>query len=248
MARPKKEPLPLDLDPAKPLENKQHETFCQLVASDKPKFEAYQIARGGRVSYDNAKVGASVWQRRPEVKERLNWLIIDAQKATKTAPTLTGETLIVNRPKPPRPTPPATPTTEAMGRAELYALITAEIRAGRVDPALVSSLLKVAPELGEVDQSRPDPTAVISYVCHFAGRPGDEIARELGGLEFIAAKLCDVLKVSPADLASVLLTKGHGKGHEVQNPQAGIESPLNTQSNGAADHAPIAGEAQDATT
>ena len=248
MTKEKAPDLPPGFDPARPLENAEHETFARLLVAETPAYVAYQKAKGGRIPNVTARSAASRWKRLPEIAARLKMLHLHNAEGSKKPPEAT-ETQQTKPAKRNIAAPlPASPTTEAMGRAELYALITAEIRAGRVDPALVSSLLKVAPELGEVDQSRPDPTAVISYVCHFAGRPGDEIARELGGLEFIAAKLCDVLKVSPADLASVLLTKGHGKGHEVQNPQAGIESPLNTQSNGAADHAPIAGEAQDATT
>lgn len=186
-------------NPVQPLPNDEHEAFAQFVCAGLTVTEAYQKARPGRTPRVTAASQGSRWQARPEIADRIRELHLQRAKGQKTPET----------PPQAQHTParvaPSLQDADPITRVELFRLISGAIKDGdRVDPALVTALLKVAPELGEVDQSRPDPTAVITYVCHFAGRPGHDIVRELGGLEFIASKLCDVLKVNPPELAEAV--------------------------------------------
>lgn len=185
-------------NPAQPLPNLEHEAFAQFVCAGLTVTEAYQKARPGRTPRVTAASQGSRWQARPEIAARIRELHLqraNSPKAPETPPQAQQA---------PARVAPSSQDAEPITRTELFRLISGAIKDGdRVDPALVTALLKVAPELGEAEQNAPDPTAVISYVCHFAGRTGADIVKELGGLDFITAKMCAVLKINPAELAEV---------------------------------------------
>lgn len=63
--------------------------------------------------------------------------------------------------------------------------------------ALISALQSVAPHVFDSSdrQLRPDPCAIIGYLCGWSGMSGEQIVAELGGREFIADKLSQTLKV-----------------------------------------------------
>lgn len=87
-------------------------------------------------------------------------------------------------------------------KEELVSIVSAALRAenatGSDVKGLTATLQSLLPALfASDDQSkRPDPSAVVAYITGFAGRKGSEIVQELGGVEFVEARLSEVLKVS----------------------------------------------------
>ena len=63
--------------------------------------------------------------------------------------------------------------------------------------SLTSTLQLVAPELfkTDADSDKPDPCAVMGYLCSFSGAIGADLVADMGGTEFIAAQLSEVLGV-----------------------------------------------------
>ena len=61
------------------------------------------------------------------------------------------------------------------------------------------------PELarGE-DDDKPDPLAVANYLAAWAGYPGHDLAKELGGLELLTRKWIHVLQVDIRQLQAVI--------------------------------------------
>jgi len=91
---------------------------------------------------------------------------------------------------------------EPVTRAELINIITQEIRktnrTGSDVKGLAATLQSLLPDLF-ADSSKapqPDPCAVLAYVCSFSGMTGAEIVHELGGRDWMSARLRDILKTS----------------------------------------------------
>jgi hypothetical protein len=183
-----------DQNPTKPLPNPEHEAFAQFVVAGLTVTEAYQKARPGRTTRITARGQGSRWQARPEIAARIRELHLqraNAQKTTEPPPKAQQAPASV--------APPAhdeAPIT----RRELRQLLSGAIKQGNVDPALVSSLLKVDPTLGEAEHDKPDPTAVVAYLVSFAGRSGKEIVKDLGGLDLVLDMVRTACDVSWADL------------------------------------------------
>jgi hypothetical protein len=71
---------------------------------------------------------------------------------------------------------------------------------------LATTILKVQPELAaDPADNRPDPAAIVAYVASFAGMPPEQVAQELGGVEFIARKLAHVTKIPPREYAEAFI-------------------------------------------
>lgn len=86
-------------------------------------------------------------------------------------------------------------------REELIGIVSRAMRDDGATEAGIKALMSVLERLmpsvfvdSEAD-NRPDPSAVIGYLCTFAGKSGSQIVTELGGPEFLADRLSDVLRV-----------------------------------------------------
>eukprot|EP00919_Chromeraceae_sp_WS-2016_P009453 GHVR01022181.1.p1 GENE.GHVR01022181.1~~GHVR01022181.1.p1 ORF type:complete len:238 (+),score=24.55 GHVR01022181.1:1053-1766(+) len=91
-------------------------------------------------------------------------------------------------------------TAEPPTREELISIISTGLRditaTGSDVKGLTATLRDLMPELfrqqGDVD--RPDPCALMAYICTFSGMTGEQIIAEQGGREFVEAQLSDILK------------------------------------------------------
>lgn len=161
-------------DCEQPLENVRHEKFCQLVLAGYAQADAYREA-GFESSDASIHAAASRLAARPEVKSRIKALQLDS---------IAG----------------SGPLTPAEIRRKLETLFRTSSSSSDVIKALQelndqTGLLDDIKREREKEKLRPDPCAIITYICSFAGRKGAEIIQELGGKDFIEAKLSDILKV-----------------------------------------------------
>jgi hypothetical protein len=79
-----------------------------------------------------------------------------------------------------------------------------------------------------LDGAVVDPCAIVAYVASFAGMQPEQVARELGGVEFIAKKLCTVTKIEPRsflDAFGKLLAAGWRIGGGPGSPEASRIAP-----------------------
>jgi len=155
-----------------PLEDPRYETFCQLRAKGISQKEAYEQA-GFNASESSVHQAASRLAARPEVKARLRSLQIQAIAGAEGDGDLTP--------------------------AEIKAKLTMIFRTSS-GADVINSLKQLQAEFGILDgikreQSRPDPCAILAYVTGFAGKSGEQICQELGGAEFLAKELTEILKV-----------------------------------------------------
>ena len=83
-------------------------------------------------------------------------------------------------------------------REELISIVSEALRSenatGSDVKGLTATLQSLVPELF-TDQAgtKPDPCAVVAYITTWAGASGEQIMAELGGREFLAEKLSDLL-------------------------------------------------------
>jgi len=162
------------LDCDQPLEDPRHEKFCQLRAGGISQKEAYAQA-GFNASESSVHQAASRLASRPEVKARLRALQIQAIAGAEGEGELTP--------------------------AEIKAKLTMLFRTSS-GADVINSLKQLQAEFGILDevkkereQVRPDPAAIIGYICTFAGKSGAEICQELGGRESMEARLSEILRV-----------------------------------------------------
>lgn len=189
-------------DPSLPLANIEHETFAALIVNGVSGIEAAKRSQPGRVSYNVAKTQGSVWRRRPEVAARIRWLTVHKSEVKRDIPEPTPEP---NRADPPkRASHPQSQSAQARTREALIDKLWTRIESGEFDSGTVTKLLEVLPSLTAEASNVPDPAAIVAYLASFAGRNGADIVRELGGLGFLARRFCEVLRVTPDDLAMAL--------------------------------------------
>jgi hypothetical protein len=157
-----------------PLEDPRYETFCQLRAKGISQKEAYEQA-GFNASESSVHQAASRLAARPEVKSRLRSLQIQAIAGAEGEGDLTP--------------------------AEIKAKLTMLFRTSS-GADVINSLKQLQSEFGILDdvkkereQMRPDPCAIIAYICTFAGKSGAEIIKELGGREAMESRLSEILRV-----------------------------------------------------
>lgn len=176
-------------DQSKPLPDERHENYAQLRARGLPRSRAYLDA-GFQASNRNTRdVNAARLEKRPEVTARIAYLKARRAHAASGGESESYEvTRDVLRRK--------------LARALHEAGLPAEIS------QITQALLKVQPEL-VVDpaESRPDPALIVSYVASFAGMTPDQVARELGGVRFIADKLCHVTKIPAHEFRDAFAAK-----------------------------------------
>ena len=85
-------------------------------------------------------------------------------------------------------------------RDELVGIISRAIRdtkaTGSDIKGLSATLQTLVPDLfqGKDSKERPDPVALIKYIASFDGMQGAEVVKELGGAEFLANQLSEILK------------------------------------------------------
>ncbi len=133
--------------------------------------------------------------RRPEVFARLEFLRIGTEKPQNTPQntpkSVTSPKTITVQPGKSTETPEDSPVS----REEVISKLSAAIRQGdsQTVVAAVKALAGIMPEIGTSPTEKPDPLVIVEYVASFAGRPGREIVQELGGPEFLAHKLAEVL-------------------------------------------------------
>ncbi len=84
-------------------------------------------------------------------------------------------------------------------REELIGIVSAALRAenatGSDVKGLIATLQSLLPDIfaGSEQTKRPDPAAIIGYICTFAGKSGAEICQDLGGRESLEARLSEIL-------------------------------------------------------
>ena len=164
----KKDPEKFDCE--KPLPNLKHEAFCQGVAKGLSQPDAYRQA-GYEVSDESVHAASCRLAARPEVKARIKALKLDA---------IAGQGPITSE--------------EIRKRLEFV------IRTSSSGSDIVRAVGELNEKFGVLDdvsrnKNKPDPCAIITYICSFSGMTGDEIVADLGGREFLAARLSEVLKV-----------------------------------------------------
>lgn len=162
-----------NFDCDQPLEDPRYEKFCQLRADGISQKDAYGKA-GFQASESSIHQAASRLAARPEVKARLRVLQMRA---------ITGKgELTVNEIR------------------EKLTMLFRESTSGDC----IKALQQLQTEFGILDElkaereektKRPDPCALISYLCTFGGKQGSEIIKELNGPKFVAAQLSEILKV-----------------------------------------------------
>ncbi len=180
---------PNQTDPAQPLAHQAREAFAQHVAAGRPLFEAYRLARGGRIAYDVARQQASRWASRPEVAARVRMLRVEASKA---APVST----------PPTPAERPNAATGPLTKQELLEQLSRAVRNGQLDAATLNALLKVHPDLAaDSDSQRPDGAMVAAYLAQFGGHKGKAAVEAMGGLRFMVRKVAGALGCTLAELA-----------------------------------------------
>jgi hypothetical protein len=146
---------------------------------------AYQNAGYPDQGVESSQANGARLEKRPEVAARIAYL--KAQRA-KLLPGAGDPHVEVTR--------------ESM-RAKIGAAFQLASEPGEI-AQLSQTLLKVHPELAsDPDTSRPDPCAIVAYVASFAGMRPEQVARELGGVKFIAQKLCHVTKIPPGEFLDV---------------------------------------------
>ena len=159
-------------DCEQPLKNPKHEAFCRAIAKGLSQPDAYHEA-GFVISDNSVHAAASRLAARPEVKARIKTLQLEA---------FAGQGPITSN--------------EIRKRLEFVCRTSSS---GSDIVRAVSELQEKFGVLDDVVRERekviPDPSAVIGYLCTFAGRQGEDICKELGGKEFIAAQLSKILKV-----------------------------------------------------
>ena len=164
---------PEKFDCEQPLNNPKHEAFCQTIAKGRLQPDAYRQA-GYEVSEESANAAASRLAARPEVKARLKALQLAG---------ITG-------------TGPVTPD-------ELIKKIEMIVRTPGANADTLKAIKMLDEQTGifaEIKQLRggaakPDPCAILAYVVSFAGMTGEQIVNSLGGKEFMACQLSDILKI-----------------------------------------------------
>ena len=179
-----------------PLDDKELENMVILRVEGFNQQKAYRTAHKRRIKGKSAKEQASVAFARPDVKDRLTWLM--RQKNAQNAP---GSPI----PAQGKATPPGKAPRKAdlalAQRKASEALYLAET------PADIVKAVAACRELGLIDtaeQAKADPTLVLQAILSYAGRTGAEICEQLGGLAFMLDKFLTVCKVTPDDLRATL--------------------------------------------
>ncbi len=181
-------------NPSEPLTNDRYEIMATLCASGMDQYKCWQKTSGHRVSKKMAGIRASEVFARPDVRSRLNHLRSTTPAANVPAPPQ-------NAPKSRQRAPTSPDDLQALARRK-----AAEALQLSESPADIVKAVAACRELGVItsgDGPDVDPTAVLQFVCGYAGRTGDDICTELGGFRFIIDKTADVCKF-PNDLTEQL--------------------------------------------
>lgn len=174
-----------------------------MTCAGSQRAEAYNSACGGKRPRQTASEQASRWLRRPEIAARVQWLRVDAQKARIRAPEPAAAQVERKSDAPRKPREPAD-DSQPITREEVIKRLSTMIRLGDCDASTVSSLVKLMPELTAQQSTTPDPCAIVAYLAQCGGRPGAEIARELGGLPFLLRRFMDALRITGPEVAQAL--------------------------------------------
>ncbi|VGO21129.1 hypothetical protein [Pontiella sulfatireligans] len=160
-----------------PLKNTQWEKFANLVVDGVPQGDAYMQSGFKSKDKKSAHSGASrLRNTNPEVKDRIMFLQLQKLKGNNGEITPDFliqrlETILCNT---------SSPQDFAKALSQYDDM---------------TGILDVFREQREGRDNRPDPSAILEYVCGFAGRSGAEIVKELGGASFIAGRLAEILGV-----------------------------------------------------
>lgn len=218
---------------AEPLQNERYERMAFLVGYGKSQTDAYQETGEKRVKFRTAKSCASDIARNPEFRARVQWYRLQAakeQNVAQIAPKSEKPSFLPNQGTERAPQPPAEEDDEReVTGTELRRKAATALRRA-VTSTEISQAIKTVhetqPELRpENAKEKPDPAAIVGFVASFAGMSPAQVAAEIGGLEFIAAKLVHVTKQPAAawrDLFAALARKA--KKAETA-PQQDVVSP-----------------------
>ena len=189
--------------PNQPLQNPRHERFAGLVADGHPQSAAYRKVYP-TAGLTASRTTASQLANLPHVKARIQWL--KTSRKDQSAPPHAQKAPIARDAR--RDTVPTNATNNTpISRDEVIQQLSVAIRNGTTSDITqaTQALIKIMPELGaKTDDDKPDPLAVANYLAAWAGYPGHDLAKELGGLELLTRKWIHVLQVDIRELQAVI--------------------------------------------
>jgi len=195
-ATPSKQAQKSAFDPSQPLANAKLERMAQLRVEGCNQQEAYRKTRGGQLKRKSAKEQASRLFHRPDVSARVDWLTRHREAPPAAAippPPARGKE--INLPKGPEA------NLLLAQRKAREALQLAET------PQDIVKAVAACRELGVIQpegEQPPDPTLVLQAILSYAGRTGEQICEQLGGLAFMLDKFITVCKVTPEQVRETL--------------------------------------------
>jgi len=189
--------------PNQPLQNPKHEAFCRAVAGGQKQSRAYAEIYGV-ANNSTCRVSASQLAASPPVKARIAWLRVAHKDQSAPAHAQKENKVKIVRVS---HEPPKGDAAPIITRSELAERLSIAIREGNTSEITQASqaLVKIMPELarGE-DDDKPNPLMVANYLASWAGYPGHDLAKELGGLELLTRKWIHVLQVDIRELQAVI--------------------------------------------
>lgn len=183
-------------DASQPLANAKLERMAQLRVEGCNQQEAYRKARGGQLKRKSAKEQASRLFHRPDVSARVDWLT--SHRETPPAAAI--------------PPPPAMRKGITLPKGPEETLLLAKRKAREAlqlaeTPQDIVKAVAACRELGVIQpegEQPPDPTLVLQAILSYAGRTGEQICEQLGGLAFMLDKFITVCKVTPEQVRETL--------------------------------------------
>lgn len=185
--------LPPDFDATKPLKNKRHEAMLQLVFNENiswtSAYEATVDSTKKCPTRNTCRAGGSQVGRMPTVKARLAFLA--EQQAVQVATGRSPEAPLLELPD-------DLPTED-----HLLRVLAAIVQQGGADSTTLNAAEKLLKRLESRSESEMEftPEVVFSHMIQLAGWSGEQICKELGGTKFMVSRICDLCKITPAELA-----------------------------------------------
>lgn len=179
-------------DPTQPLPNARYERMIHLNLTGLAQYECWRETGKRRTKKDIAMIRASEVFARPDVCARREFLRKEQTAAAPPPPAMRPAIILPKGPE---------ATLLLAQRKACEALQLAET------PQDIVKAVSACKELGVIQpegEQPPDPTLVLQAILSYAGRTGEQICEQLGGLAFMLDKFITVCKVNPSELREVL--------------------------------------------
>ena len=159
-------------------------------------WQCYYVTSKKRVTKLNATARSSEIFARPDVARRVEFLRFQAEKGSKPA-TNTVKTVSKQG-----------ETVTGTGRAsmsEIENALSQALRNGTTADKVSAAkqLVAMMPD-NDNDAGAPDPSIFTAWLASIAGSPGPDIVREIGGVRFVADRICAALNMSRDELKAML--------------------------------------------